>query len=121
MRFLLISLIFFTVVSLSTAQTTTASKKKHTKKTPEQKAEAKAGKMAQQLSLTADQTQQLTAIFLESDVQLDSLNKQEKAVKAKKEAGIKQVLTPDQYNAYVQSKSKKKESNTAVPPATNTK
>lgn len=120
MRYLLIFLIFLSVTTLSIAQTASSPTKKHSKKTPEQRAENKADKLTQELSLTAEQTQQLKAIFLECDVQLDSLNKQEKAVKAKREADLKKVLTPDQYNAYKDAKSKKKENNTAVPPATGT-
>jgi hypothetical protein len=104
MRYLFICIILFQGITLAIAQ---SSSKHHTKKTPEQKAEAQMAKLPQELSLTPDQTQQIKAIYVECDQQLDSLNRQVKAVRQKRKAGIKQVLTPDQYNIYIQSQKKK--------------
>ena len=98
MRYLLIYFILFHGLTLSIAQSAT---KQHTKKTPEQKANNQVQKLSQELSLTPEQTTQIKAIYLECDQQLDSLKQQEKAVREKKKASLKQVLTPEQYNTYM--------------------
>jgi len=110
MRYLLICFILFQGITLAIAQ---SSAKHHSKKNPEQKAEAQIAKLPQELSLTPEQTQQIKAIYLECDQQLDSLNQQVKAIKEKKKAGLKQTLTPEQYNIYLQSQKKKKQTQQA--------
>src|SRR6185437_11007653 len=115
MRYILVSILFFLAFAVCNAQN--APQKKSSRKTPEQKAENKANKLSQQLSLTPDQTKQLNMLYLQCDLQLDSLRKQEKALRTKKEDGLKQILTPEQYKAYQDTKTSGRKPGANVPAA----
>jgi protein CpxP len=91
-------------------------------KTPEQKAEQKAKHLAQQLNLSAEQTEKVRQLHLAryQEMQANRANyatagktdarKQEmKADKAKYEAQLKQILSADQYTKYAQLRADKME------------
>jgi len=106
MRYLFFCFVLFQGITLAIAQP--SAKHGHgSKKNPEQKADAQLAKLSQEVSLTPEQTQQIKAIYIECDQQLDSLNRQVKAVRQKKKAGLKQVLTPEQYKTYMESQNKR--------------
>jgi protein CpxP len=110
----------------ATAQTTPAKaerhgKERHDKKTPEQKAEYGAKKMAEKLSLSAQQTEQVRQLFLARQQEKQALHAQaapadkakahadRKASRERYEAQLKQILSADQYTKYAQLRAERME------------
>lgn len=89
-------------------------------KTPEQKADQKAKHLAQQLNLSAEQTQKVRQLHLARYQEMqanrakyatagktDARKQEMKASKAKYDAQLKQILSADQYTKYAQLRADK--------------
>ena len=77
-------------------------------KTPEQKAEMKTQKMTKEFILTVDQQKKMKALLLKRELEKVEMRKKRMARKAKMEAEMKAILTPEQFTKWKENRAKKK-------------
>lgn len=71
--------------------------------TAEQRADYKTERMTKQLSLTDAQAKEVHALNLASEKELDAQMEKMKAARAEKNAKMKAILTPEQYQQWKES------------------